>query len=463
MTQFRFPQFVRPAGSCSPRRRVAAFLLLLSLMLAGGASPVLASPTPAEESDDSEFAEEQDDPRDEAALDSLTADVSRGVRDLGRHYIMGGVSPIPAREPVEFLLLRARHGGSPALKDAALGTVASFASLLLNDYLKWGMPDSSGLAPAGRSIKRASDQAEMVSLFTMALRESGKEMFRRKTTDAARDLAGWCLAPDGSFRSWTSNSPDTTFGGDDPVARWRVAAALTEAAAAIPELWTDEDAARLASRLTRPEAGLTGGQESDPITLRAAHDAAMIAGDPSAIAWLPRLVERIAADTALAPATPVGLARAGQAAWALARYASWTHDGGARREARTILAGLDLERLTPLRQIDLFAGRAAAGLALEFLARPAPMAYIVGDPAAGPTRALARAALAANRPGRLLSVHSPDDPHLLYPPSGDGQPIAYVCSGELCAPPTSSPEEVRALLQTFALPGSEGLLPGFGR
>lgn len=452
-------------SSVRPRRRAAALFLLLSLLLAGGSSPVIALPTPAEETEDSDFNEDRDDAHDEAALDSLTADQAQGVRDLGRHYILGGTTPMPAREPIEFLLLRARHGSPAALRDAALGTAASFCSLLLNDYIKWGMPDSSGLVTAGKSIKRASDEAMLVSLFTLGLRESGKEMFRRKAGDAARDLAGWCLGPDGSFHSWVANAPeDTIRGGDDPVARWQVAAALTEAAASIPDLFTPAELESLQSRLFRPHVELTPGQQDDPATLLAAHDAAMMAGDPAAGEWLPKLASRLA-DRAATPAgaSPGDDARTGQAAWALARYGFWAHDDAARHAAWSLLDKLELLSLPPLRKIDLFAGRGAAALALEFLTRPVPMAYIVGDPRSEMTRALARAALAASRPGRLLAVRPPDDPHLLYPPSEDGTPLAYVCSGDLCAPPTSSPEEVRSLLQTFALPGAEGLLPGFGR
>lgn len=466
MPRFRFDMKLRPAAPRPiTRRRAAAMFLLLSLLLAGGGSPVVASPTTAEESEDSDFNEDRDDSHDEASLDSLTVDQARGIRDLGRHYILGGTTPIPAREPIEFLLLRVRHGAPAPLRDAALGSVASFSSLLLNDYLKWGMPDSTGLVPVGHSIKSASDQAMLVSLLTLGLRESGKDIFRRKAGDAARDLAAWCVSPDGSFHAWVANAPeDTTRGGDDPVARWRVLAALTEAAASIPDLFPAGGLESLQQRLALPRVELTPDQQADPATLLAAHDAAMMAGDPAAAGWLPSLASRIAERTAIpAGASPGDDARTGLAAWALARYGFWAHDDAARRAAWKLVDGLHLRDLRPVRRIDLFAGRGAAALALEFLTRPAPMAYIVGNPQSEATRALARAAMAASRPGRLLAVRPPDDPHLLYPPAGDGTSLAYVCSGDLCAPPTSSPDEVRSLLQTFALPGAESLLPGFGR
>jgi uncharacterized protein YyaL (SSP411 family) len=111
--------------------------------------------------------------------------------------------------------------------------------------------------------------------------------------------------------------------------------------------------------------------------------------------------------------------------------------------------------------MDLFAARAAAALALEFRLRPSVMAYVVGDPALAATRALVSAAAKSARPGRLVAMHGPEDADLLYPPSGDGVPIVYVCSGELCAPPTADPAEARDLVETFALPGAEdaGLPP----
>jgi uncharacterized protein YyaL (SSP411 family) len=145
-----------------------------------------------------------------------------------------------------------------------------------------------------------------------------------------------------------------------------------------------------------------------------------------------------------------------ESALALVRRAMWTHADSLLEEATRRLEPLALATAAETREMPLFSARAAAGLALELSVRPSVMAYIVGDSTAPATRALRDAALRAWRPGKLVQVRSATAPDLLYPPSGDAKPLAYVCSGELCAPPTSDPAEVTTLVESFALPEAPG-------
>jgi uncharacterized protein YyaL (SSP411 family) len=84
----------------------------------------------------------------------------------------------------------------------------------------------------------------------------------------------------------------------------------------------------------------------------------------------------------------------------------------------------------------------------ELLAEPVHVS-VVGDPnEAAPLR---RAAVAGYRPYRLVDTLAPgrDDDLLTkagYP--AQDRPVAYVCVGTVCHPPTSDPAEISSLLGT---------------
>ena len=90
--------------------------------------------------------------------------------------------------------------------------------------------------------------------------------------------------------------------------------------------------------------------------------------------------------------------------------------------------------------------------ALRWVAGPVTTVVVVEE-ADGP---VLRAALESYRPATVVARREPGDPDIATLPdavramlTGDS-PRAYVCVGTSCAPPVSSPEELRALLGSFA-------------
>jgi hypothetical protein len=469
MRRHRFP--IHPAPSGAPVAPAAvrrggrpAFPLaapLFALLLT--AAPPLAQDAPAAPIDltggpgllgDRETAAR------ERAIESVTLQTRDGLVALAGDYVRGMTTPIPDPVAVDFLLARAAHANDPKLRDAALGAVAAWSALLRNDYFKWGLPDSTTPGrpgPAGRAFKTVETQATLLRLFTRAWQVSERTMFRDAALAAGDDLARWALPANrpGAVHGWTSNDPDTLFGDADALDRFELAASLTQAAHVLDRAdWLDRVAPLEAAAIP-----LAPGDDASPTERRRARRLEVLRLET------PGLAPPEGRVTAWAPAPwnwPEGTAASPddslEAAWsglALARYAARAHDDSAKAEVALRLAPLVLAGAPETREMDVFAARAAAALALELHLRPSVMAYVVGDPALAATRALVAAAAKSARPGRLVAVHGPDDPDLLYPPSGDGVPIVYVCSGELCAPPTPEAAEVRNLVDTFALPGAE--------
>ncbi|MDZ4806205.1 MAG: hypothetical protein SGI90_15200 [Candidatus Eisenbacteria bacterium] len=363
------------------------------------------------------FASEEELER-ERTIDHLAVQTRDGLEMLARWYIQGSMTPIPDPTVAEFLYARATHRGESSWRDAALGMTGSWAGLHLNDFLKWGAVDSVRsdipLLADGkpRKIKTLAGQAALVHLFTMAWQVSDKEMFRRAATRTADDLVGWSFRGE-TLLAWTSNDPDTLAGPAATADEMGSASAqLVEAAVVFQELrWAPE--------------------------------------------WLVPLVPEPAPcspEPVGMPSSPADTIAAARSALALMRYGNWTHSDSLLEHAASYLTPLSLAGTVPTHDMPLFVARATAGLTLELLARPSVMAYIVGEPTDPATRALRDAAIRAWRPGRLVQVRSADAPDLLYPPSGDDKPLAYVCSGELCAPPTSDAAEVNQLVRTFSLP-----------
>jgi hypothetical protein len=392
-----------PKTFATARRAAWAAAVLLALSTAGaraGGDDLFGSPVDEER---------------EAAIRHLATQTADGLTMLARFYIQGSMTPLVRPDAAEFLYAVSAHRREKSWQDAALGATGAWVGLHLNDYLKWGAVDSTraDIPPAGdawRPFKSLADQSSLLEAFTMAYQASGKDLFKRAATATANDLLKWSRR-DGRILDWVSNDPDSIAGPDAPAAVVRLA---------------DQ-------RLTR---------------------AAIVFGEP---AWVMPGADPSPAPAEPGPAPTLGPATAdtiavAESALALVRRGQWTHADSLGEEAARRLEPLALAGAPETRSMPLFAARAAAGLALELLARPTVMAYIVGDSTAAPTLALRDAAIATWRPGKLVQVRSAGAADLLYPPSGDGAPLAYVCSGELCAPPTSDPAEVRTLVSTFSLP-----------
>lgn len=163
-----------------------------------------------------------------------------------------------------------------------------------------------------------------------------------------------------------------------------------------------------------------------------------------------RALKRQASDGLSAWKTPYPDGTA-WAALALARWGSLAHDDSALALGRALVERMQLLRPMAAADPEAVDTRAAALLAVELLEHPAPMAYIIGDRGSQELRAFHRAALAARRPERLISVHDRGDSDLLYPPH-EGKTVVYVCSGEACAAPVTTVKEMVELLETFARP-----------
>ncbi|HEX7878809.1 MAG TPA: hypothetical protein VF720_05335 [Candidatus Eisenbacteria bacterium] len=394
---------------------------LLTLAALGFAIPgtSVAGPTdPFATSDLTPLATTDTDPR-QAAIDHLAIQTRDGLTMLAHWYIQGSMTPLPEPRSAEFMYTLGAHRGEKAWSDAALGATGAWVGLHLNDYLKWGVADSTRTdVPANgreaRKVKTLTGQSELLELFTMAFQASGKELFRKAARSTAGDLLAWSRTADGVL-AWTSNEPDTLAGPMASDAEMRLA---------------DERLARAALVFGEPAWGVGGGNPA-PTPLPA----------PAP------------------PVTPVTQADSiatARSALDLIRQAMWTHADSLIEEAGRRLEPLQLATAPETRVMPLFAARASAGLALELSVRPSVMAYLVGDSTSEGIRQLRDAAVRAWRPGKLVQVRSAGAEDLLYPASEDGKPLAYVCSGELCAPPTSDPTEVLALVGSFALPEAPG-------
>ncbi len=124
------------------------------------------------------------------------------------------------------------------------------------------------------------------------------------------------------------------------------------------------------------------------------------------------------------------------------------------------------------RTLSAFAGAAAArgsfaatyALAAEAFLRKPPQVVIIGSHADRRTGELATAAWRVYRPGRLVVTYDPSGVVLDSLPEavagaarafkGDATPRAYVCVGETCAPPTTSPPNVAALVRDYGRVGA---------
>jgi uncharacterized protein YyaL (SSP411 family) len=113
------------------------------------------------------------------------------------------------------------------------------------------------------------------------------------------------------------------------------------------------------------------------------------------------------------------------------------------------------------RQQGTFVG--TYGLALHAHLYKPPQVVIMGPQQDTQTQALAEAAWRTYRPGRLVATYDPSTVAIeVLPPAvagaaqvfrSDATPRAYVCVGETCAPPTSAPDEVAALVRDYGRVG----------
>lgn len=443
-----------------PHRARQAAAVFIALFLTAFVPPAGSAPSLSDGLGGDSFFEAQATARREAALTAFSREIEAGINDLRLHYIKGGEEPLPRSMPIEFLLFRASSTGRQDLKDLALATVAVYTSLHLNDYISPERSVRDGGKPA---IKNSHAEAQMLAMTTAAGRASDKEIFRREALKIGNDLATWSVLADRNAVLAEIQIPAPAEAGVvhlDGGAKARVAATLIEAG-----LVLDQPAWRVAGRALDmndfTEWQPTSGARLEAATrLLALMDAASLGPHSS---WNAEFITTAAAFLKLPVAeSPLDPISTGWAALALMRYGRFAHDDSATAAARVLLDGLaPPDSLATDRDPDLFAAQAAAAYALQLDLNPVPMAYIVGKPGTAETEALVLAALRADRPGRLVAVHSPDEENLLYPADADGVPIVYVCSGELCAPPTDVPAELTELLETFALP--EGVTaPGTG-
>jgi uncharacterized protein YyaL (SSP411 family) len=102
-------------------------------------------------------------------------------------------------------------------------------------------------------------------------------------------------------------------------------------------------------------------------------------------------------------------------------------------------------------------------LAVEAHLHKPPQVVIIGPRQEAHTQALTAAAWRTYRPGRVVAAYDPNTVALdTLPPAvagaarvfqGDATPRAYVCVGETCAPPTTSPDEVAILVHDYGRVG----------
>ncbi len=428
---------------------------LVALVLLLGPSNTIHAAPAASTTGDGDFLDRYDRTRRAATVDSVTTEIHGGLSELTRHYIRGAATPLPPAVGIDFLRLRALNSGRAELEETALGLAAAWMAINLQSYLKHGLKVDPNAA-AGPTRKDAAVQSELVTVAATAYLASGKDMFSKALSLLAEDLRNWSM-PGGNgsgappvVLDWIGVDPDTVVGNEASLdARARMAAAFMLTSAALG----DPGWARLAGVVAdgaREDSADDRAASTFDLALRldARLEAAMGLGN------FPGLADAAAALLARTPAAdPDGGDGPEWAAYSLARYAAWAHDDRAR--AAALAWGDHCGAPSPPGELNMlrFRARAAEGYGLEVLARSVPMAYIVTDAAAPRGTELRMAALSSARPGRLVSCHSPDSDTLLYPAS-DAGPIAYVCSGELCAPPTDDPQKVKNLIDTFALPES---------
>ena len=131
------------------------------------------------------------------------------------------------------------------------------------------------------------------------------------------------------------------------------------------------------------------------------------------------------------------------------------------------LTGNDAYRLHHDELMMSFAGAAARygplftgtyHLAAELWVHPPPEIVIFGPLSNPAVEALTQAAQSTYAPGRTVLVTEAGDVHVpeaveakRRTPEAEGGPVAFVCMGRTCSPPTSDPEQVRALLRGQAL------------
>jgi hypothetical protein len=444
-----------------PHRARQAAALSVLLLLSAFVPPAVPAPSLSDGLGGDSFFEAQATARREAALDAYTREIEAGVNDLRLHYIKGGAEPLPRAMPIEFLLFRASSTGRQDLKDLALATVAVYTSLHLNDYLAPEKRSTAGGAQP--AIKRSNEESEILAMTTAAWRASGKEIFKREALKTGNDLTGWAVKPNSNRVASEIEIPPAVvalWSGLEGGRKAQFAATLLEAGLVFDQA-TWRDAGRSLEMKSSLSGEATPAARLEAATLLLAFmDAASLGAHRS---WNPQLMANAAATLKRTPSdSPPDPISTSWTALALMRYGRFAHDDSATAAARALLDGLTPpDSLATDRDPELFAAQAAAAYALQLDLNPVPMAYIVGKPGTPETEALVIAALKADRPGRLVAVHSPDEEDLLYPADSDGVPIVYVCSGELCAPPTDVPAELTELLETFALP--EGVTaPGSG-
>jgi uncharacterized protein YyaL (SSP411 family) len=145
----------------------------------------------------------------------------------------------------------------------------------------------------------------------------------------------------------------------------------------------------------------------------------------------------------------------GVAALALARYAAFAGDEGARRRAERLVRTLGPRA----RRLGLFA--ATLIRAADAWLRPPAHAVVVGPAGAAEARALVDAALGVYRPRLHVRAAPPGAaPDAVWPKplapllraSADGRARGYFCAGTACAPPADDPAAYRETVATFGLP-----------
>jgi uncharacterized protein YyaL (SSP411 family) len=93
-------------------------------------------------------------------------------------------------------------------------------------------------------------------------------------------------------------------------------------------------------------------------------------------------------------------------------------------------------------------GSAYALAVAHHLNHPAT-AVVVGKSNDLKSLTLWRVAWSVYRPGKLASLWDPTISKPPYPPAADGKPVAYVCQGAACSPPTPFPDKLALLLKNF--------------
>jgi len=132
-----------------------------------------------------------------------------------------------------------------------------------------------------------------------------------------------------------------------------------------------------------------------------------------------------------------------------------------------LLTGRDRWRELAAQTLSAFAGTAGTSgtyaasyaLAVEAHMNKPPHTVIIGPAQDRRTRELASVARRTYRPGQLVTAFDPSAVNLAALPEAvaaaasifeeDATPRAYVCVGETCAPPTTSPDRVSTLVRDF--------------